>query len=174
MNYSEIIIELEKASLFDLARLASAIHIELSDTKRINKVKSALVADQVITWFNSKINALVEAKIIKCNKTFCEVENLSDGVRWNVAYCHINIGNVEIDINMNRKTGLTKHELHIGEEVMFLDHQQHPLYGKVLKLNPKTVSVNVSDGIWKVCYTLLSKPTDVDAEIVKKNFIDMK
>jgi hypothetical protein len=128
---------------------------------------------QIITWFNSRTNALVEAEIIKCNKTACEVENLSDGVRWNVLYSHINIGNVDIEINMNRKSGLKKNELQLGELVMFLDQQHHPLYGKVVKLNPKTVSVNVNNGIWKVSYSLLSKPNDVDAEIINKNFIDM-
>lgn len=174
MNYSEILIELEKASLFDLARLAAAIHIELADTKRINQVKNALVVGQIITWFNSKINALVEAKIIKCNKTSCEVENLFDGVRWSVSYSHINIKNVEIEINLNRKSGLKKHELQIGEIVTFLDSQRRPLYGRVLKLNPKTVSVNVDNETWKVSYTLLTKPNDIDAQVITRNFIDMK
>jgi hypothetical protein len=174
MNYSEILLELEKASLFDLARLVSAIHIEMADTKRINQVKITLVAGKTITWFNSKINALVEAKIIKCNKTSCEVENLSDGVHWNVAYSHINIGNVDIEINLNRNGGLKKHELQIGEIVTFLDNQRRPLYGKVVKLNPKTVSVDVDGETWKVSYTLLRKPNDMDAEIITRNFIDMK
>jgi hypothetical protein len=174
VNYSEIIIELEKASLFDLSRLASAIRNELADTERIDKVKNTLVVGQIIIWFNNKINALVEAEIIKCNKTSCEVENLSDKVRWNVAYCYINIENVAIDINRGQKRGLKKYELQLGEVVTFLDQQHHPLYGKVVKLNPKMVSINVNGGIWKVCYTLLSKPTDVDAEIINKNFIDMK
>lgn len=174
MNYSEIIIELEKASLFDLSRLAFAISNELADTKRINKVKNILVVGQIIMWFNNKINALVEAKIIKCNKTSCEVENLSDKVRWNVGYCYINIENVSIDINRRQKRGLKRYELRLGEVVTFLDQHHHPLYGKVVKLNPKMASIDVNGGIWKVSYSLLSKSTDIDAEIINKNFIDMK
>ena len=44
VNYSEIIIELEKASLFDLSRLASVIRNELANPERIDKVKKNLIS----------------------------------------------------------------------------------------------------------------------------------
>ena len=166
MDYSYILKELEKASLFELARLATAIHQELNDPQRIEQIRNSLIVGQNITWFNSRTNTLVEGVITKFNNINCEVKNRVDGVLWNVAYCHINRDNQEIEINMKRKTGLKKSELHIGEIVMFLDKKNNPLYGKVTKLNPKTVGINVSGSEWKVSYSFLNKVKDIDAEII--------
>ena len=51
MDYSYILKELEKASLFELARLATAIHQELNDPQRIEQIRNSLIVGQNITWF---------------------------------------------------------------------------------------------------------------------------
>ncbi len=103
----------------------------------------------------------------------CEVLNTLDEELWDVAYCHINADKVDIEIKMDTTIGLKKSELQIGEPVMFLDKQNNLLFGTVVKLNQKTVGVNVSGNNWKVSYTLLRKAKDMDAEIIKRNFIEM-
>lgn len=173
MDYSHILKELEQASLFDLARLAAAIHNELNDSKRIQQIKNTLIVGQKITWFNTRTNTLVKGVITKFNKVNCEILNTVDGELWDVAYCHINTNIVNIEINMNKKIGLKKSELHVGESVMFLDKQNNPLYSTVRKLNPKTVGINVSGNTWNVSYSLLSKAKDMDAEIINNNFIEI-
>ena len=91
MNYTTIIEELGKASLFDLYRLSSAIHNQLEDPARIAAVKRNLRVGQNLRWFDSSENRLHEAKLLRLNRTRAEVQNLADGKYWNVLYATIDL-----------------------------------------------------------------------------------
>ena len=168
MDYSHIMKELESASLFDLYRLNVALRNELENPSKINEIKKRLVVGQTITWFNNSSNKLHQAIIIKINRTRCTVENIEDNQLWDVQYTTINMDDVHTDINMNNKMGLKKSELRIGDIVSFMDNQNKIVYGTVLKLNPKTVGIEVKDQNWKVSYSLLSKANDIDVTIINE------
>ncbi len=78
MNYTAIIEELGKASLFDLYRLSAAIQNQLEDPARIAAVKRNLRVGQTLRWFDSSENRLHEAKLLRLNRTRAEVQNLRD------------------------------------------------------------------------------------------------
>ncbi len=65
MNYTLILEELGKASLFELYRLNAAIGNQLDDPTRIAAVKRALRVGQTLHWFDTAENRLVEAKLLR-------------------------------------------------------------------------------------------------------------
>ena len=71
MDYTTILQELNKASLFDLHRLQSAIYQELINPKRIDEIKSQLKIGQPISYFDPQTNGLIDAVILKIQITRC-------------------------------------------------------------------------------------------------------
>jgi len=174
MNYANIIQELDNASSFDIFRLSIALNHEIESYERILEIKSKLIVGQNVDWFNATNNRLEKAVVIKCNKSRVLLENISDGLKWNVQYCAINLDSVEVEIAMNKKTGVKKYELSLGDVVSFIDNFNKLIYGKVIKLNPKTAKIDTGSNFWKVYYENITKADDMEAELVKnKIFIDM-
>jgi len=173
MDYSKILQELEEASLFDLYRLSVAIDDELSNSRRIGKVKQSLMIGQEITWFDSSANKLQRAVIEKFTTTRCDIKNISDAKRWRIQYASINIDDVDTSISLNQKFGLKKSALSVGDIVSFLDKEHKLQFAKVQKLNPKTAGIITMEGIqWRVSYGALSKNMDINAKIIEEKELE--
>ena len=155
MNYSEILRELNKASLFELYRLEQAIRRSLEDPVRIRKIKDSLKVGQDIEYFDAEENRLIEATIIELKRTRALVKNRHDGELWNIPFYHINLDHA--DVSISGSTGkLDRNSLKVGDKVAFKDRKGNELFGEVIKLNPKTAGVLVGKTRWKVSYRLLS------------------
>ena len=81
MDYTAILQELNKASLFDLHRLQCAIYQELINPQRIDQIKAQLKIGQPISYFDPQANDLVDAVILKIQITRCLVRNIKDNKR---------------------------------------------------------------------------------------------
>jgi len=172
MDYTHIIEELDKASLFDLYRLQAAINNEIDNPKRIKEVKNSLQVGQEVTWFDETTNNLEKAIIRKFTNSRCEVKNLSDGRVWRILYASINIENSDVTIKSKQKSGVKKSALKVGDIVSFLDNQHKLLYAKVLKLNPKTAGVlTMENQNWRVSYDSLSINTDIEGTIIMDSIV---
>lgn len=155
MDYSKILKTLNEASLFDLYRLQVAINHQLEAPDRIKAIKRYLKPDQTITYFDSELNKLVEAIVIKVRRTRLLVENRHDGRRWSIPFYSVNLDNVDTDLHTSGE-GIAKAQLKVGERVGFRDRQDQELYGVVIRLNPKTATLMVDNGVkWRVAYKLL-------------------
>jgi hypothetical protein len=155
MNYSEILDELNKASLFELYRLNQAIRHSLEDPVRIRNIKNSLKVGQTVEYFDAEQNRLIEARIVKLNRTRLLVKNRHDGTLWDIPYYHINLDHADIAISgATRK--LDRNRLKVGDKVAFKDRKGNELFGEVIKLNQKTAGVLVGKARWKVGYSLLS------------------
>jgi hypothetical protein len=159
MNYSKILEELNKASLFELYRLEQAIRHSLEDPVRIKKIKDALKVGQNIEYFDAQENRLVEARIVELKRTRALVKNRHDGALWNIPFYHINLAHA--DVRISGSTGkLDRNSLKVGDKVAFKDKKGNELFGEVIKLNQKTASVVVGTTRWTVGYRLLSSIID--------------
>ena len=155
MNYSEILDELDNASLFELFRLEQAIRHSLEDPARISNIKASLKVGQIIEYFHADENRLLEASIVELKRTRALVENRHDGKLWNIPFYHINLDHA--DIAISRSTGkLDRNSLKVGDKVVFKDRKGNERFGEVIKLNQKTAGVLVGTARWKVGYGLLS------------------
>ena len=175
MNYSEIIKGLKNASAFDLYRLRVAIDQELESPPRTKETRQRLRPEQEISYFDQDKNKLITAKVIKLKRTRVLVEHLHDKERWNIPFYMVNLDNLNVDIAPTPKTGLEKNQLSVGDRVSFPDKQNRIIYGKIIRLNRKTVTVKTENNReWRVGYSWLrliidgeeSNPNILEAEIL--------
>lgn len=160
MEFDKILNDLNQASLFELYRLNQAIWIQLEDPGRNKFVKRQLQVGQEITYFDSEENKLIEAVIISVKRTRALVKNKHDGKGWNIPFYQINIQGIDPDIKSDKKKGIDRKSLKVGEYVGFTDNDGHEVFGQVIKLNPKTAGVLVGKTRWRVYYSSLSPVLD--------------
>ena len=157
MDYTAILHELNKASLFDLHRLQSAIYQELINPKRIDEIKSQLKIGQPISYFDPQTNGLIDAVILKIQITRCLVRNIKDNKTWNLPFYYLNMDDVDADIKPAKNAvGIPKSTLKVGARVGFKDKQNNDLFGEVIRLNPKTATIKINEhNQWLVHYSHL-------------------
>lgn len=156
MNYSEILKEIEKASSFDLFRLSVALNRILEEPGRIIAVKQKLILGQEIEYFDPSENRVIKAKVTSFKRKKVSVENIYDKKKWVIPYYFINAENVDTTISEN-KVGLGRNEVKKGDLVGFVDRSNRETYGRILRLNQKTVTLESENVQWRVAYQLLFK-----------------
>ncbi|MEO0455587.1 MAG: hypothetical protein AAF152_03260 [Cyanobacteria bacterium P01_A01_bin.114] len=166
MNYSEIAKALDSATGFDLYRLSNAIRRMLDDPERIIEVKRRLHPGDKVEYFDATENRIVQVRLIKFQRTRVLIENLEDKVQWSIPYYALNIYGADTSITENVKEGLGRNEVSVGDRVGFFDRDGHERYGKVKRLNQKTVTLDCAGSKWRVAYRFLFKVVDLAAEQV--------
>lgn len=174
MDYTAILQELNKASLFDLHRLQSAIHQELLNPIRIDQIKAQLKIGQSISYFDSQSNCLVDAVILKIQRTRCLVRNTKDQKSWNLPFYYLNLDNIDTDIQPAKNAvGIPKSSLKLGDKVGFKDKQRNELFGEVIRLNQKTATIKIDEHHeWLVSYKGLIRVIEGEiGDIQEQSFI---
>lgn len=172
MNYAEILKSLKESSPFDLFRLRTAITNELEKPELISSIRKHLAAEMVITFFCEEKNRLVDAVIQKFTAKYVYAINKEDGLRWQIEYSSINIGNVSTNINPDSSKALSKNNLTVGETVGF-NHEDVEIYGRIIRLNPKSVSLRTAENKkWRVGYSHLYKVIQGSACEINNTFIE--
>jgi hypothetical protein len=159
MDYSEILQSLEKESLFDLYRLKIAINALLDQPEKLLTIRQHLSAGMEISYFCTRSNKLIDAVIEDIHRNHVCVRNKNNGQQWVLPFYTINLQhtNTDIPISPNRRK-LDRNQLQVGDMISFLGRNNQEIYGRILQLNQKTVSVLVKDGSrWRVSYGLLSR-----------------
>ncbi len=166
MDYTQLLNELEKASLFDLYRLRVGIGKMLDQPDRITAIKRRLRIDMEVTYFDAGENRLIPATVEEIQRTKVVVRNLSDGQQWKIPFHIINMDGVDSDIHSDQGK-VDRNRLKVGDLIGFYDRQQQEQYGEVVRLNQKTVTIHTKFGTkWRVAYSLLFKVVDGDGEQV--------
>jgi hypothetical protein len=158
MNYSQIIEALNSATGFDLFRIQSAINKMLDDPKRVDELRGQLTIGQEIEYFDPEQNRAIKAVVKKFKRTRISVVNVEDGRSWDLPYYYINIHGIDTAISsQNKQVGLDRNEVSVGEKVGFLDRDNNEIYGNIIRLNQKTVTINCPNAQWRVAYGQLFK-----------------
>ncbi len=180
MDYNQLFQELQQASLFDLYRLKTAIDKMLDQPDKIAVIKRALRPGQEVTYFDYAENRLIAATVKELKRTRVLVRNRDDGKLWNIPYYMVNIDRVDTDIHAHRGR-LTKAQLKIGDTVGYRDRLNRDQFGKIIRLNQKTVTLDLPSGDqWRIPYGLLfpvmdgesarsTEPGLIEGEIVENH-----
>ncbi|MFO8031160.1 MAG: hypothetical protein R6U22_01295 [Desulfohalobiaceae bacterium] len=158
MDFTKIMEQLNQASPFELYRLTQAIYKHLQSEETVALIKSKLVPGQLITYFDGEQNRLIEARVIKLNRSRLLVQHVQDRKKWIIPYYFVNVDNIDPDLKPGPENiGLSKNQLQVGATVGYLDHQNREVYGKVRRLNQKTATVDVIEegSRWRVPYSML-------------------
>jgi hypothetical protein len=178
MDYSKIIEELKKESLFDLYRLRVAINQQLENPRRLSEIKNSLRSGQTISYFDESENRLIEAKVIKIMRTRLLVENVDDQQRWKIPLYYVNLDEVNTDIIGSPRMGLDKTQLKVGDMVGFQDNQNNDVHGTIIRLNQKTATLKTNtDTEWRVGYEWLYVVIDVEqgpSHLIEGRIVDEK
>jgi len=145
-----------------LYRLRSAINRLLDDPQKISEVKRHFQPDDEVEYFAPEENRLIQARLIKFQRTRVVVRNLEDGVVWEIPYYALNIHGVETHISEHRQQGLGRNEVAVGDQVGFIDRKGRDRFGQVIRLNQKTVTLDCDDSTWRVAYELLFPVLDAN------------
>ncbi|MEO5352268.1 MAG: hypothetical protein H7835_03530 [Magnetococcus sp. XQGC-1] len=166
MDYSQLLHELQQATLFDLFRLNTGIGQMLDQPERIAAVKRQLRIGQEITYFDQGQNRLIPAVVEEIQRTRLLVRNKEDGKRWNIYFYMVNLAGVNTDIHPQRgQQRLDRNQLQVGEAIGFRDREHRERYGTILQLNQKTASILTTEGArWRVAYSLLYRVMDGDGQ----------
>lgn len=161
MDYSEIMNELDEASLFDLYRLRAAINKELDNPERIETIRRLIKVGDTIRYFVSEQNRLIEAEVLEIKRTRVLVRNKHD-LKRDIPFYMINLEGVPVDIVRSENTkGINRHEVRIGDFYGFRDRANNILRGRVIRTNPKTVTLLVEPNQrWRVSYSMLHSIID--------------
>ena len=62
------------------------------------------------------------------------------------------------------KGGLGRNEVFVGDDVGFCNRDGDERYGQVVRLNPKTVTLDCGESKWRVAYSFLFKVFDLEAQ----------
>ena len=162
MDYSKIMKELDEASLFDLYRLRAAINKELDNAERIEKIRRLIKVGETVRYFVNEENRLIEAEVLEIKRTRVLVRNKHDLKRWDIPFYMINLEGVPVDIVRPENTkGVSRHEVRIGDFYGFRDRANNILRGRVIRTNPKTVTLLVEPNQhWRVSYSMLHSIID--------------
>lgn len=173
MDYSTVMSELDDASLFDLYRLNVAIRKELDDPRRIEEVKRMIKEGDIISYFEDSENRLIQAEVIELKRTRVLVRNKHDMKRWTIPFYMVNVEDVATDITHPTTTkGMNRNEIRIGDLVGFRSKSNKNVRGKVMRINPKTVTVFVEPNQkWRVSYSMLYPIIDGE-KARKQKFIE--
>ncbi len=157
MDYSTVMSELDDASLFDLYRLNVAIRKELDDPRRIEEVKRMIKEGDIISYFEDSKNRLIQAEVIELKRTRVLVRNKHDMKRWTIPFYMVNVEDVATDITHPTTTkGMNRNEIRIGDLAGFRSKSNKNVRGKVMRINPKTVTLFVEPNQkWRVSYSML-------------------
>lgn len=154
VDYNQLLAFLDKASLFEIYRLTTALRNELDKPERIKKVRQQFVEGGRIDYFDKATNTLVSAIVDKKNQKTVSVTNCDDGARWDIRYHMINIASRDITFNSTGR-GLTRDSVKVGDTVGF-NRDGEEIIGRVMRLNQKTVTLRTSpQQRWRVAYSLL-------------------
>ena len=174
MNYADLLQLLDQASAFDLYRLRTVLDNMIDDPKRLNEVKVRLRLGMSVSYYEPSLNRIEQGVVERIKQTRALIRN-SDGRRWDVPLCAINIHDVDITHHTNPKQTLTRNDVAIGDRVGFRDRNGREHAGVVKRLNQKTVTIDTQLGSWRVAYPLLYKVIEHegDSEIEETGVIPL-
>lgn len=163
LDFSAILNALNHASAFELYRLRLAIDHKLDDPCWIEPIRHRLRKGQEIEYFNATFNSLRRAMILEFRRKQVEVLDIEDKRRWLIEFHAINIDGVDVQVREQVSRGLGRNEVAIGQTLGFVDREGGERSGVVLRLNDKTVTLQVGAQQWRVAYVFLHHIVDAHA-----------
>lgn len=163
MNYTNILSSLNQASAFDLFRLRAAIDRVLDQPGWITAVQARLRVGQAVDYFDPQANRSFKGQLLEMRRKQAVILDLETQKRWLISYAAINLDGADVEIREQPKQGLSRQSVAIGDVVGFVDRDQQQCSGKILRLNDKTVTLQVGHQQWRVAYALLHRVVESSA-----------
>lgn len=163
MNYTHILSSLNQASAFDLFRLRAAIDRVLDQPGWMTAVQARLRVGMAIEYFDPQANRSFKGQLLEMRRKQAVVLDLESQKRWLISYAAINLDGADVEIRDQAKQGLSRQSVAVGDVVGFVGRDRRQRSGKILRLNDKTVTLQVAQQQWRVAYALLHRVVESSA-----------
>ena len=140
MNYTDLLDQLRRASLFDLYRLSVAIRHELENPQHVMRIKQKLRLGMELSFFDPVQNRSVKAKLVELKQKNVVIFDLEQQKNFLIPYYMLNVDGIETAIHEKTST-LTANNLTVGDCVGF-NSDGKDIVGIIQRLNQKTATVH--------------------------------
>jgi hypothetical protein len=162
MKFSEVLNALNSASSFELFRLRAAITAVLDDPARVQAIQSRMTRGQTVEFFDSRANAKCKASVLELRRKTALVVAHADQQKWLMEYAAFDLDGVDVQIQPTTNQGLSRNQIAVGDTLGYLSAQGRQCSGKVIRLNDKTVTLQVEDQEWRIPYRFLHRVVEAD------------
>jgi hypothetical protein len=165
-----LVAALPQAGTLDLYRLGCAIRALYSEPQRVLEIRRHLHLGMTVRFFLATTGEMRRGRITALHRHEVSIDELDHSSRWSgVPYAAIDVQPASSDeVEMidsprpaPRPVARTRADFRLGDSVTFTDRDGRTLFGKIVKLNPKTASIDVGGGTWRVSYPLLQQVVDL-------------
>jgi len=160
MNFTDTLAALNQASAFDLFRLRAAIDRVLDQPEWMTAVQARLRVGQAVEYFDPQANRPFKGQLLEMRRKQAVLLDLETQKRWLISYAAINLDGTDVEIREQPKQGLGRNAVAVGDVVGFVDKNHQQRSGKIVRLNDKTVTLQVGHQQWRVAYALLHRVVD--------------
>lgn len=157
MNYTTVLATLNQASAFDLFRLRAAIDRVLDQPGWMTAIQAKLCVGQAVEYFDPQANRSFKGQLLEMRRKQAVILDLETQRRWLISYAAINLNGADVEIREQPKQGLSRQAVAVGDVVGFVDRDKRQRGGRILRLNDKTVTLQVGHQQWRVAYALLHR-----------------
>jgi hypothetical protein len=164
-SFGKVVELIDNLTAYQLYRLRAHVDIMLGDPQRLKTSAREAVSGCETEYYCVRVNRVVKAVVDKVNRTTVDVTNVEDGKRWRIELAAVNTGGAEEKVSPQcAGRQLSRHDLSVGQIVGFQDRDHQDRFGTIVRLNPKTVTVECEFGLkWRVGYSLLFPVFDVES-----------
>ena len=167
MNFSDVLKALNQASAFELYRIRTAINRVLDEPRWVTSIQARLQVGQRVEYFDTQANTLHRGQILELRRKQVLLLSEHDGLRWLLPYAAINVDGADVEIREQKQQGLGRNEVVVGEVLGYLDRNHQQRSGRVLRLNGKTVTLQVGADQWRVGYSLLHRVVESNGVVTQ-------
>jgi len=166
-----LIANLPQAKTLDLYRIEVAIRKLRSEPRRILDVRKHLHLGMTVQFFSDYDATTHTGKIVALRDRDLTIDDANQNTRWSgVPYAAIDLGATDtdtveiIDADAQPRPAHrrpAREDFKIGDAVSFVGRDHHTRFGRVVRRNQKTASLECDDGLWRVAYALLQHVVDL-------------
>jgi len=171
-NLARLIADLPQASSLDLYRIEVATRKLRSEPQRILNVRRHLHLGMTVHFLSDHDAAMHTGKIVAMRDRDLTIDDTKQNARWSgVPYAALDLGATAddsvaevLDEPVRPRPAArapTRDDFKIGDSVSFLDRDHRARFGRIVRLNQKTASLECDNGSWRVSYALLKHVVDL-------------
>jgi hypothetical protein len=144
-----------------------------NEPRRILEVRRHLHLGMAVHFMTDHDAAMHSGRIIAMHERVLTIDEFEPRLRWSGVPCAaIDLGATDEGDNFdildtpspprqNYPRSHSREDFRIGDTVSFIDRNQNAQFGRIERLNRKTVSLQCDSGAWRVPYGLLQPVVDL-------------
>lgn len=165
-----LVAALPQAGTLDLYRLEYAIRALYSEPRRVLEIRRHLHWGMTVRFFDATAGVMRNGRIVALRQHDVSIDETDRPSRWSgVPYAAIDLQPMaveEVEIleavrPAARVAAKTRADFKPGDSVSFTDRNGRTVFGRIVKLNQKTASIDTEGGNWRVSYPLLQPVVDL-------------